>query len=118
MPIRPELRKYYGPAWRRYRLQLIALAGQRCSVCGDVVAETGGLSGMHVTHDPRDMELVAVACFSCHAKHDALHRLAMMRRSRAKRTGQLWLLPEIEYAPYAAWMIPRRFLDAMQGRLF
>jgi hypothetical protein len=116
MPIRRELRPYYGAEWRRYRLRLIDIAGGRCSICKAVYLP-GELTGMHVTHDPRDMELVAVACFACHARHDAPHRLAMMRRSRAQRTGQLWLLPEIEYAPYAAWMIPRKVLTAGQGSL-
>ncbi len=30
----PELRKYYGPEWRRYRETLLTLAGHRCAQCG------------------------------------------------------------------------------------
>jgi hypothetical protein len=115
MPIRPELRKYYGAAWREYRGMLIALAGDRCTRCG---AAHPMLNGAHVSHDPRDMELVTVWCPRCHARHDAPHRYAMMRRGHAKRVGQLWLFPEVEWAPYASWMIPRRVLRAAQERLF
>ncbi len=115
MPIRPELRKFYGPTWRRYRRVLLDLAGNKCASCGRAHVM---LNGAHPTHDPKDMALVAVWCPSCHSRHDAPHRLAMMRRTKAKRTGQLWLLPEIEYAPYPTWMIPRRVLAGAQARLF
>jgi hypothetical protein len=76
------------------------------------------IQAAHVTHDPRNNALVSLWCASCHATHDAPHRLAMWRRSRAKRVGQMWLLPEIEYAPYASWMIPLRVLKTAQGGLF
>lgn len=115
MPIRPELRSYYGAEWRQYRAILLELAGDRCQRCG---RPHPMLNGAHVTHDPRDMELVAVWCPSCHATHDARHAFAVRRRSRARRVGQLWLLPEIEWAPYPSWQIPRRVLTAAQGRLF
>jgi len=42
----------------------------------------------------------------------------MTRRTRARRVGQLWLSPEIEYAPYASWMIPRRVIEERQSLLF
>jgi hypothetical protein len=117
VPIRPEFRKYYLADWQAYRLTLIELAGNRCTKCRALL-DSSELTGAHMTHDPRDMALVSVLCFPCHARHDAPHRLAMMRRSRAKRTGQLWLLPELEYAPFPAWAIPRRVLDAAQERMF
>jgi hypothetical protein len=115
MPIRPELRRYYNAEWRRYVRTLIAITGHRCTICG---ACNFRLTGMHTTHDPRDMELVAIACVGCHARYDAGHALAMRRRGQAKRVGQLWLLPELQWAPYAGWMIPRRVIAAAQGRLF
>jgi hypothetical protein len=119
MPIRPELRKFYGPEWRRYRRVLIELAGGRCAKCRAVQGTfAGSLNGAHTTHDPRDMALVAIFCPSCHARHDAAHRYAMWRRNRARRAGQLWLLPGIEYAPYASWMIPTRVIAAAQAGLF
>jgi hypothetical protein len=116
MPIQPDLRsKFYGADWRRYVQTLIAITGRRCSICG---ACNFRLSGMHRTHDPRDMALVAIACVSCHTRFDSGHRVAVMRRSRAKKVGQLWLLPEIEFAAVPAWLIPRRVIAELQEKLF
>lgn len=116
MPIRTELRPFYGAEWRAYRLELIETHGAFCSVCRREVLRYLNLA--HLTHDPRASD-VALLCPACHASHDAPQRLAMTRRSRAKRSGQLWLLPEIEWAPYPAWLMPGRVFDALaQGRLF
>jgi hypothetical protein len=118
MPLRPDLRsKFYGAEWRRYRLTLIGIAGNRCSSCRAELPSSE-LVGAHITHDPRDMALVSVMCFSCHSRHDAPHAYAVRRRTQAHRDGQLWLLAEIEFAPYPSWMIPRRVLNAGQGRMF
>jgi hypothetical protein len=38
---------------------------------------------------------------------------AMTRRTRARRACQLWLTPELEYAPYASWMVPRMVKKSM-----
>ncbi len=103
MPIRPELRKYYNADWRRFRAQLVAQAKDRCSVCGIELAM--GLNGAHVNHDPRDRLSVRIMCPACHAHHDAGHCLAIRRRNRARKVGQLWLLPEIEWAPFNDWEI-------------
>jgi len=115
MPIRPELRKYYGSDWKRYRLTLLKLAGHKCARCGN---QHTHLNGAHIHHDPRDGQLIAILCPACHARHDTPQRVAMTRRTRARRSGQLWLTPELEYAPYASWMVPRRVLDAAQLGLF
>jgi hypothetical protein len=115
MPIRPELRKYYQAEWRCYRLTLLHLCGHRCTKCG---AGHRYLNAAHMNHDPRNGQFVTILCPSCHARNDTAQRVAMTRRSRARRCGQLWLSPEIEYAPYASWMIPRRVLDAAQMSLF
>ncbi len=115
VPIRPELPKYYGPEWRRYRETLLALAGHRCAQCG---REHNYLNAAHVHHDPRNGQLIAILCPSCHSRHDTRQRVAMTRRTRARRAGQLWLSPEIEYAPYASWMIPRRVVNGRQFALF
>jgi hypothetical protein len=53
-----------------------------------------------------------------HARNDTPQRVAMTGRTRARRAGQLWLTPELEYAPYASWMVPRRVLDESQLGLF
>jgi hypothetical protein len=57
-------------------------------------------------------------CNADHNRHDAAHRLAIMRRNRAKRWGQLWLWPEIEYAPYPLWVVPKRVVTEGQMDLF
>jgi hypothetical protein len=114
MPIRPELRSYYGAEWRKYRQFLIDLAGDKCTICGIELAE--GLHGCHVSHDPRDAASVQIMCPSCHAHHDAPHRLAMWRRSRAARQGQMWLDPAIEWAPYPIWQIPDEALAEIQAQ--
>ncbi len=46
------------------------------------------------------------------AMHPAF-RLAVWRRSRARRTGQMWLLPEIEYAPCRPDEIPGPVYDRL-----
>jgi hypothetical protein len=117
MPIRPEHRKFYGPEFRALRAALIAASGDRCSRCGIELAE--GLNGAHLKHDPRNLADLAILCPACHASHDAPHRIAMQRRTRAKRHGQLWLLDEIEWSPYAAWEIPGPVFDRIaQSKLF
>ncbi len=115
VPIRPELRKYYGVKWRRYRETLLALAGHRCAQCG---TQHTHLNAAHVHHDPRNGQLITILCPACHSRHDTPQRVAMTRRTRAKRVGQLWRSTEIEYAPYASWMIPRRVLEEKQFPLF
>jgi hypothetical protein len=59
-----------------------------------------------------------ILCPACHARHDTPQRVAMTRRTRARRAGQLWLTPELEYVPYASWMVTRRVLDESQLGLF
>lgn len=116
MPIRPELRKYYGAAWRAYRLALIEAHGTRCSNCRREVPAYINLA--HLDHDQRSPR-VALLCPACHNRHDAARRLAVWRRSRAKRHGQLWLLPEIEWAPFPSWRAPAGvFAVDRQERLF
>lgn len=109
MPLRKEhRRKFYGPSWLRFRLELIEERGPYCSKCGrfhDMV------NGAHPDHNPANRKSVVLLCPSCHARHDAKHRIAIMRRNRSKNSGQLWLLPEIEWAPFAAIDIPGRIYD-------
>lgn len=118
MPLRPEHRQYYGKAWQQFKLELIAEAGgQICSQCGIELAQ--GINGAHQDHDPRNRNSVALMCPACHARHDAPHRIAIMRRRKAQATGQQWLLPELEWAPFASWEIPGWVYDRItQLRLF
>lgn len=118
MPIRPEHRPYYGREWRAFRLQLIEAAGGGiCSRCGVKLAS--GINGAHKDHDPRNPSSVVLMCPSCHARNDSPHRIAIMRRRKATANGQLWLLPELQWAPFASWEIPGWIYDRMaQLKLF
>jgi hypothetical protein len=44
---------------------------------------------------------------------DSRYRLALRRRRKARRFGQLWLTPEIEYAPLAPQEIPGPVYDRL-----
>jgi hypothetical protein len=46
------------------------------------------------------------------------YRLALMRRNKASRTGQMWLTPELEYAPLAPQEIPGPVYDRMMQTEF
>jgi hypothetical protein len=96
---------------------MIELRGAQCAQCGRDTPRY--LNFAHAQHDPAASDVIRV-CAGCHARHDAAHRLAVMRRRRAARFGQLWLLPEIEWAAVPAWAIPRAALAAIyaQGVLF
>jgi hypothetical protein len=113
MPIRTELRPLYGRTWRRFRAAVIAVHGVRCSRCGRACPRY--LNFAHRYHDPAHSGVIDRLCASCHSKQDARHSYAVRRRSRARRTGQLWLMPELEYAPYAASEIPPRVLAALRA---
>lgn len=116
MPIRPELRKFYGSEWKAYRLVLIETLGNRCSVCGAAVPKW--LNFAHLDHNPRFNARVAPMCPPCHSRYDTKQRVAMTRRTRARRHGQLWLSIELEFAPYPDSFWPRRAIAARQMELF
>jgi hypothetical protein len=84
---------------------MIAAHGAVCAHCGRTA--TAYLNLAHLDHDQRSPR-TALLCVGCHNTHDAAYRLAMARRDRARRYGQLWLLPELEYAPFPAWRMPPR----------
>lgn len=85
MPIRAEHRQFYGREFRDYRLELIAEAGGPvCSKCGALYER---INAAHQDHDPAHLNSVALMCPSCHARHDAKHRFAIMRRNRAEERG-------------------------------
>jgi hypothetical protein len=111
--IRPEYRAFYGPAWQKYRERLLEVRGAWCRDCGRAIAKYANLS--HETHDPLNSS-IRIRCVACHTRADAPHALAVRRRNRAKRTGQLWLSAALEHAATPAWAIPRAALA--QGELF
>jgi hypothetical protein len=91
------MRRYYGPAWRKFRKVCLDLAGNVCSDCGRAHK---WLNVAHLNHDPKYPVAIAVLCPSCHSKRDTPQRVAMTRRTRARRQKQLWLTSEIEFAPF------------------
>jgi 5-methylcytosine-specific restriction endonuclease McrA len=112
MPIRPENRRYYDARWRQFRVALLAAAGHVCQRCGKPHRL---LNVAHLTHDPTDQRLVAVLCPACHSRNDTPQRIAMTRRTRAQRRGQLWLSEEIRLAPFPLRTWP---LELQQYGLF
>ncbi len=117
MPIRKELRRFYGAHWRAFRLKLIEQAGgEICSRCGIELAQ--GINAAHLDHNPANPHSVVLMCPSCHATNDAPHRLAIQRRMRAAKAGQQWLLPELEWSPMAEVEIPGWVLDLLRQTRF
>jgi hypothetical protein len=119
LPIRPEYRQFYGREWRAYRLVLLSLRGSRCTACKRDVPKYLNLA--HITNDPLTSS-VAFLCPACHTRHDARHSMAVRRRNEATQFGQLWILPEIEFAVTPLRRIPdaafRAIEAARQGALF
>ena len=110
MPIRAEFRKYYDAGWRKLRREAVEAVGTVCQRCGKPHRL---LNVAHLSHDPADRRFLAVLCPSCHARNDTPQRLAMTRRTRADRRGQLWLSDEIRLSPYPmrTWPVWLRQLD-------
>jgi hypothetical protein len=110
MPIQPQYRKYYDARWRRFRLEMLKVAGNVCERCRKPHRL---LNVAHLSHDPADRTSIAVLCPSCHARNDTPQRIAMTRRSRARKKGQLWLSEEIRLAPFPVrtWPLRARQLD-------
>lgn len=116
MPIRAAHRQFYGKAWKLFRLELIARHGKTCADCG---LDHELINGAHLDHNPKSTRRVALLCPRCHARHDTGHRIAIMRRNRATAAGQLWLMPEMEWAPFAEFEIPGPIFDRLaQLQLF
>jgi hypothetical protein len=110
MPIRGDNKKYYGASWRKLRLGMLAAAGNVCQRCGKPHRL---LNLAHLQHDPADRRFLAVLCPSCHSKNDTGQRIAMTRRTRAQKRGQMWLTDEMRLAPFPmrTWPIWLRQMD-------
>lgn len=101
--MRQELRKFYGPKWRRKRAAALRLRGHnRCDKCGQ---PHNMLNWAHLAGDPRAKGEMGWLCPRCHGVHDTPYRIAVTRRTLARRRGQLWLSADIEHAasPPSAW---------------
>jgi hypothetical protein len=116
MPIRPDLRPYYGAYWRRYRARLIEIHGAHCQKCGRECPRYLNLA--HRYHNPAASGVVDRLCPGCHARQDARHSYAVRRRTRARALGQGWLSDELEYAAVPLAEVPDSVIEAMQGELF
>ena len=110
MPIRADNRKFYDARWRKFRLAVIAGAGNVCERCGKPHRL---LNVAHLSHDPADKRMLAVLCPSCHARNDTPQRIAMTRRTRAHKNGQMWLSEELQLAPFPVrtWPLWMRQMD-------
>ena len=106
MPIRSDNKKFYDARWRKFRLTVLAAAGNVCERCHKPHRL---LNVAHLSHDPADRRSLAVLCPSCHSKNDTPQRIAMTRRTRAQKRGQLWLADEIRLAPFPVRTWPLRF---------
>jgi hypothetical protein len=93
------------PAGWKLRLALLEAAGHRCQYCG---RPHRLLNVAHLSHDPADQRFLAVLCPRCHSRNDTPQRLAMTRRTRAQKRGQLWLAEEIRLAPFPLRIWPVR----------
>ena len=105
MPIRPEYRKYYGARWRKIRAMMLEAAGNVCQMCH---RPHRLLNVAHLSPDPADRGSLTVLCPSCHSRRNAAQRLAMTRRTRARKRGQMWLSGELEVAPMPVRLWPMR----------
>ncbi|MGA2132599.1 MAG: hypothetical protein ABSH50_09925 [Bryobacteraceae bacterium] len=105
MPIRAEYRKYYDARWRKLRQAMLEAAGHVCQMCH---RPHRLLNVAHLSSDPADRTALTVLCPSCHSRHNAAQRLAMSRRTRARKRGQLWLTSELEVAPMPVRLWPMR----------
>ena len=111
MPIRPEMRRWYGEAHRKRAHAAKVAAGWKCQRCGEphgklYEREDGSyyrvtLTLAHLNHKPWDNRAknLAVLCPGCHLEHDRpehLKRAAATRARKAKeafaRAGQLQLV--------------------------
>ena len=105
MPIRPEFRKYYDARWRKLRLTMLEAAGNVCQMCH---RPHRLLNVAHLSGDPANRAALTVLCPSCHSKRNAAQRMAMGRRTRANKRGQMWLSDELEVAPMPVRLWPMR----------
>lgn len=101
MPIRADLRHYYGPSWKALSLRIRSeRAGWCCEMPGCTARQgephprTGSrvvLTVMHLDHNPANNadDNLCAACQRCHNLYDAPHRHANATLMRHWRLGQL-----------------------------
>jgi hypothetical protein len=91
----------------------------RCDRCQ---IEHPMINWCHLSGDPRLPGKMGWLCPSCHGRNDTPQRVLVTRRTRARKHGQLWLTPDLEYAhlPMILWpaRVIRRIEDENQLPLF
>jgi len=76
MPIRPELRTFYGREWRdEIRPAALVRAGYECERCAlpdRPMGLTSALEGAHLDGNPANTQEsnIAILCHRCHKAHD------------------------------------------------
>ena len=98
MPIRKELKKFYGADWQKRARALKASVGWRCETCGIrhghlEPREDGSfyrvvLTVAHLNHDPQDNRRanLRVLCPRCHLAHDKDFHAANAAQTRIRKT--------------------------------
>lgn len=122
--MRKEMRKFYGVRWQAARrkalaeyLKTLGLQPGDTPPCQRCQKPHNMLNWAHLNHDPGRPREMGWLCPSCHGKNDTPQRIAMTRRRRAKRVRQMWLTPELEWAPYPErlWPDPLRQLPLFEA---
>lgn len=97
----PMNRRLYPDDWDEIAHQVKAEANWICEECGRHCYRPGEkvsnrqfvLTVHHKDHDPGncDRENLIALCTPCHLRADAMHHARTARRTRAMRTGQMFL---------------------------
>jgi hypothetical protein len=98
----PFDRSKYPANWSQISRAVKEAAGWRCEFCGARHGEPNPATGskvvlttMHLDHNPQnnDPANLKAGCQRCHLRYDAKHHVETRRRNRAKRQGQMELIP-------------------------
>jgi hypothetical protein len=101
----PTNKDLYPPDWEEISTRIKAATGWVCQECGKqcylpgepCADRTMVLTVHHLDHNPvncAEDNLIAL-CAPCHLRADANHHARNARRTRASKSGQMWLSKEI-----------------------
>jgi len=102
----PMNKAHYPSFWPEITRAIKETVDYHCQGCGIQCYRPGEpvtdhrkvLTVHHRNHDPRDCRFdnLIAFCTPCHLRADALHHARNARRTRARRSGQLFL-PDMEF---------------------